>query len=135
MKPAFALSLSVEGIELLHRSDSGWQPVGTVQVDDPDLKGAMRGLRDRALALADDTRCEVIIPNDQIRCIAIETGALTEDEWRKTVEAELAVATPYSLSELAFDTLRKLALSGPVDGEPIAGHQCQTEGGDELGEE
>ncbi|KUJ85761.1 hypothetical protein AVO45_01900 [Ruegeria marisrubri] len=106
MNPAFALSLSIEGIELLHRSDSGWQPVGAVQVDDPDLKGAMRGLRDRALALADDTRCEVIVPNDQIRCITIETGTLSDDEWSKAVESELAGATPYPLSELAFDTVR-----------------------------
>ena len=36
MKPNFALSLSFEGIRLLHRAPDGWRQVGEVAVDTPD---------------------------------------------------------------------------------------------------
>ena len=42
MKPGFALSLSFEGLTLLHRSASGWRRVGEVAVDTPDMAAAMQ---------------------------------------------------------------------------------------------
>ncbi|TMV08988.1 hypothetical protein FGK63_07665 [Ruegeria sediminis] len=110
MKPAFALSLSIDGIALLHRTDGGWLLVGTVPVDAPGLKEAMRDLRDRAAALDDDTRCKIIIPNDQVRYLAVETGDLPEDERLDAVRAKLAEAIPYSLSEIVLDTVQ----DGPI---------------------
>ena len=44
MKPAFALSLSFEGITLLHRAAGGWRQVGAVALDAPDLAAALRKL-------------------------------------------------------------------------------------------
>ncbi|MEX0364908.1 MAG: hypothetical protein AB3N22_02485 [Ruegeria sp.] len=105
MKPGFALSLSIEGISLLHRAEGGWRSVGNVPVDTADLNGAMHKLRERALELADDLRCKVIIPNDQIRYLSVETGDQPDDERQFLIEAEVATATPYELDKLVFDTV------------------------------
>ena len=88
MKPSFALSLSIEGISLLHRAEGGWRSVGEVPVDTPDLNDAMQALRDRALRLSDDLRCKVIIPNDQIRYLRVEPGDQPEAERQFLIEAE-----------------------------------------------
>lgn len=104
MKPEFALSLSFEGITLLHRSGSGWRHVGDVSLDVPDLRGELAALRAKARLLS-DTRLatKLILPNDQIRYLSVETGNFEGDARREIVRAALEEATPYSVSELVFD--------------------------------
>lgn len=104
MKPLFALSLSFEGISLLYRATDGWRAVGDVPLDDDDLPNALADLRHKADQLAGGPwYSKLIIPNDQIRYLTVETGPLKGDARQGLIEAEIAGATPYALSELAFD--------------------------------
>ncbi len=103
MKPAFALSLSFEGISLLHRAAGGWRRVGGAPLDAPDLAGALSTLRDKALLLEPQVSCKLIIPNDQIKYLTVETGTLDEHARREAVEAALDGTTPYTIEELAYD--------------------------------
>ena len=45
MKPNFTLSLSFDGIRLLHRTSGGWQLVGEVALDSADLAAELAGER------------------------------------------------------------------------------------------
>jgi hypothetical protein len=110
MKPNFALSLSLQGIALLHRAAGGWRRVGEVAVDAPDLARRLAGLRERALELdPDGPRCKLIIPDDQIRYLTLDTGAVSGDDRLEAARAALQGATPYTLDELAFD----ISVDGP----------------------
>ena len=83
MKPNFALSLSFEGIRLLHRSGTGWTPVGEVGLDSPDLGGELAVLRKTALALDPaGLRSKLILPNEQIRYLARDSTRACGDELR-----------------------------------------------------
>ena len=104
MKPAFALSLSFEGITLLHRAAGGWRKVGAVALDAPDLAAALRGLRKDALRLEPDLQCKLILPNEQIRYLSVETGPFKGETRHALIEQEVAAATPYELDELTYDT-------------------------------
>lgn len=104
MKPGFALSLSLDGIALLHRAADGWRVVGDVSLDAPDLTDTLEHLRQRAIKI--DPRgpvCKLIIPNDQIRYLSVAATASDDDGNRELALTALATATPYSLDELAFD--------------------------------
>lgn len=104
MKPGFALSLSFEGISLLHRAAGGWRRVGEVALDVPDLAAALSALRDKALRLEPGgISCKVIIPNDQIRYLTLETGTTEGEARRVLVRDALDGATPYAVDDLAFD--------------------------------
>ena len=104
MKPAFALSLSFEGISLLHRAAGGWRRVGDVALDVPDLAAALADLRAKALLLEPDgLACKLIIPNDQIRYLTLETGRAEGAARQARVREALDGATPYAVDELAFD--------------------------------
>ncbi|WP_373354142.1 hypothetical protein [Pseudoroseicyclus sp. CXY001] len=103
MKPAFALSLSVEGIRLLHRpdgADGAWQLVGEVKLDTSDLAADLAALRDTALKLAPEEglATKILIPNEQIRYIALDTPRASAED----VEAALDGATPYAVEDLAY---------------------------------
>ncbi|MGZ9811527.1 hypothetical protein ACXN5S_13770 [Pseudoroseicyclus sp. H15] len=103
MKPAFALSLTVEGIRLLHRSGGTWHLVGEVKLDTADLAADLATLRKTALALdPKGLRTKLLIPNDQIRYIALDTTRVTVED----VETALDGATPYAVDELAYDFSR-----------------------------
>lgn len=104
MKPSFALSLSFEGIALLHRAAGGWNLVGEVPLDVPDLAAALADLRARALGIdPEGLSCKVIIPNDQIRYMQLETGQAEDDDRLRQVRQALDGATPYAVDDLAFD--------------------------------
>lgn len=103
MKPAFALSLSVDGIDLLHRAAGGWRRVGSAAPDSSDLASALAVLRRDALRLESGTRCKVIIPNDQIRYLTVAVGDADEAAFQGIVETAAAEASPYRLEELALD--------------------------------
>ncbi|WP_165978771.1 hypothetical protein [Antarcticimicrobium luteum] len=104
MKPGFALSLSFEGISLLHRAAGGWRSVGEVALDVPDLAAALGALRDKALRLEPDgLACKLIIPNAQIRYLTVQTGRAEGEARRAMVREALDGATPYAVEDLAFD--------------------------------
>ncbi|WIY24307.1 hypothetical protein [Parasedimentitalea psychrophila] len=104
MKPGFALSLSPDGISLLHRAAGGWRLVGRVALDSSDLDTALEDLRAKAQQLAAGVMfCKLIIPNSQIRYLTLETGLVDGDTRMDMARTALDGATPYPVSELAFD--------------------------------
>ncbi|MEO0894559.1 MAG: hypothetical protein AAFY35_18325 [Pseudomonadota bacterium] len=104
MKPNFALTLSFDGIGLLHRSDLGWLSVGEVPLNDPDLASALKGLLDKARALnVGAITTKLVIPNQQIRYLTFESDSRDIDILEAQVRSTLNGATPYHVSELAYD--------------------------------
>ena len=103
MKPEFALSLSAEGIVLLHRAAGGWRNVGSVALEAADLASELAALKAKGDTLAPKGLCKLIIPNDQIRYLTIETGISDLESRHRLATAALEGATPYPVSELAFD--------------------------------
>ena len=99
-----ALSLSFEGIELLHRQQSGWRRVGKhVDVESATLHDDLAALREKAVALAPHgLATKLIIPGDQIKYTAIDT-TLTSDA---DIAAQLDGVTPYALDDLVIDVER-----------------------------
>lgn len=100
MKTNFALSLSLEGIRLLHRVKGGWHLAGEAAHDAPDLTARLALLRKTALALEPGgIRTKILLPKDLIKYISLDTTRAGEDE----VRAALDGATPYDVSELVWD--------------------------------
>ncbi|WP_405107218.1 hypothetical protein L0Z65_09805 [Phaeobacter sp. BS52] len=104
MKPGFALSLSSTGVGLLQRAADGWRQIGTVSLDVDDLSAALADLRQLGERHAQGPiACKLIIPNDQIRYLTLETGVTDPDSRRAAAEQGLDGATPYQVEELVFD--------------------------------
>ncbi len=104
MKPNFALSLSFEGISLLHRVPSGWHLVGEAALDSSDLAAELSVLRSTAQALdPNGLRSKLVIPNDQIRYLTLDTGNAAGDALQTRIREALDGATPYAVEDLAFD--------------------------------
>ncbi len=104
MTTNFALSLSFEGIQLLHRVTGGWRVVGDADVEDPNLDAVLADLRKKALALEPGgLRTKIVIPLDQIKYLALDTTQTTQDH----INAALDGATPYDLDELVIDCERR----------------------------
>ncbi|WP_156894206.1 hypothetical protein [Marivivens sp. JLT3646] len=103
MTPNFALSLSFEGIRLLQRGSDGWLLVDEVALDDTDLGAALARMKERAAQLdPSPLRTKLLIPNDQIRYLALDNPRADEDD----IRASLDGATPYALDDLVFDYSR-----------------------------
>lgn len=103
MKPNFALSLSFEGIRLLHRATDGWRLAGEVGLDSTDLAGDLAALRAKADRLATGSlSTKLIIPNDQIKYITLDTGDQDLAERKRQAVDALAGATPYEVDDLAY---------------------------------
>ncbi|MEO0372156.1 MAG: hypothetical protein AAF231_11920, partial [Pseudomonadota bacterium] len=103
MKPNFALTLSFDGIGLLHRSDGGWLSVGDVPLNDPDLAAALKSLLGHATAQEDTVTTKLVIPNQQIRFLSFESDSRDIDILEAQVRSTLNGSTPYHVSELAYD--------------------------------
>ncbi len=104
MTPNFALSLSFDGIRLLQRVSGGWGLVGEVALDTPDLTGALYVLRQTAEEYTRDAvATKLIIPNEQIRYLSVQTGDVDDAGRWVAVRAALDGATPYAVDDLAFD--------------------------------
>jgi hypothetical protein len=104
MKPQFALSLSSDGLRLLLRAAGGWQRVGAVDVSSPALTSELATLRQAARDLRPGPmRTKLIIPDDQIRYLSVETGALDHAARLDAARLALEGATPYPVEALAFD--------------------------------
>lgn len=104
LKPGFALSLSFDGIALLHRAAGGWRLVGEVALDVADLPEELGALRRKAELLEPgQLTCKLVIPNDQIRYMTVATGDQDREERELLVLKSLEGATPYDVSDLAYD--------------------------------
>ena len=104
MKPNFALSLTHEKIQLLHRSTVEWRLVGAVDVQAEDLTEQLAMLRRTATGLAPDgVRTKLLIPQDMIRYLTLDTPGVHETARQDAARAALEGATPYAVSDLAFD--------------------------------
>ena len=104
MKLHFALSLSHDGIDLLHSGPTGWGTVGRADPTSDDLMSQMDTLVATARSLqGDDLRCKIILPDDQIKYLSIATPGLDDDARRHEAIKALEAATPYSATDLVFD--------------------------------
>ena len=104
MKPNFALSLSFKGITLLHRVADGWRTVGDVSLEAEDIAAELSVLRSTASALEPGgVRTKLLIPNEQIKYITIETPDLSDAARLTEARRALDGATPYEVDDLAFD--------------------------------
>ena len=104
LKPGFALSLSMDGIVLLHRAAGGWRRVGAVGLDAVDLSAELAELRAKGAQLeTGPATCKLIIPNEQIRYLSVDIGDIDPLFRERMVMQALDEATPYTLDELAFD--------------------------------
>jgi hypothetical protein len=96
----FALSLSLAGIDLLQRIDSGWRRVGTASLLSTDIAAELADLRAKGQALAPDGfHTKLVIPMEQVKYLTIETAQTTLAD----VSSALDGTTPYALDELAID--------------------------------
>ena len=104
MKPKFALSLSFEGVRLLHHAAGGWQALGDVAFDNPNLDAAMIALLQRARALEPaEIRCKIIVPNEQVKYLKVNG---TPDDVLDAARTALVGATPYPVQDLVIDTVQ-----------------------------
>lgn len=104
MKPNFALTLSFDGIGLLHRAFPGWHLVGDVALDCADLSAELTTLRQKALMLdASGLRCKLVLPNDQVKYLSIRDFDGDISDMDASVRSALEEATPYGVDDLAYD--------------------------------
>ena len=111
MKPNFALSLSQSGIELLHRNADAWPLVGRAKLEAEDFADQVALLRSTATGLdPSGLRCKLVIPDDVVKYLTIDTGMLPDSERQEAAKEALKDATPYSLDDLRFD----IRADGPI---------------------
>lgn len=104
MKPNFALSLYSDSIRLLIRAVGGWRLVGEVSPTSDTLASELAALRKTASGLAPDgVRCKVVVPNEQIRYLSIQTPDMDMAQRRDAALSALTDVTPYQIDELAVD--------------------------------
>ncbi len=104
MKPAFALDFRNEAIALLHRTGAGWQLVGRVTFDDPDMPAALSYLRATALGL--DPRgiaTKLILPDEQVLYTTLDAPGPDDASRAAQIRAGLQGRTPYAIEDLIFD--------------------------------
>lgn len=100
MTTNFALSLSFDGIQLLQRADDGWLLVGKTDLDVPDLGAALTAMREDAMLLAPDgLRTKLLIPNEQIKYVTLETAQTSLQDVQNALEG----TTPYAIDDLVID--------------------------------
>lgn len=103
----FALSLSTEGIQLLHRGSGGWRLVGDVALDSSDLANDLKTLRKAADELEPGgIRSKIILPNEQVRYLTVTQDSHAKEDFDAFVRSALDGATPYGVDDLVFDTCR-----------------------------
>ena len=111
MTPGFALSLTIDGIVLLARAAGGWRVAGRATLEADDLAASLAELRARAVALEDEAfRTKLIVPNDQIRYLSVDTGHVATADRITQVRQALDGATPYAVEDLVYD----ICVDGPM---------------------
>ena len=104
MKPNFALKLSNDGIELLHRDPSGWLSLGSVNFENDDVQAGCARLVAEANRLEPDgIQTKLVLPESQLRYATVSAPGPTDEARRYQIEAEIEALTPYSIDELIYD--------------------------------
>lgn len=104
MKPSFALNLSHDGLCLLRRTGNGWQAIGEVALDDPELGESLAMLRRTAAEMAGGQMAsKLVIPNSEILYRTLECDATDDAGRQREIADRLDGLTPYSLDEIVFD--------------------------------
>ena len=104
MKPSFALDLNPDGIGLVHRGKDGWQLVGKVALDDPDLTTALTALRDIATTLGSGVfATKLIVPGSQILFTSMTAPGPDDVTREARIREGLDGLTPYPVEDLVFD--------------------------------
>ena len=104
MKPNFALTLSFEGIGLLHRAATGWERIADVPLDVEDLPKALDSLKKTASDLTNEPlQSKLLLPAEQIKYIRLSDPSGGTQAQEAAVRTALDGATPYTLDELAYD--------------------------------
>ncbi|MCB1360055.1 MAG: hypothetical protein KDJ96_02660, partial [Rhodobacteraceae bacterium] len=104
MKPNFALKLSNDGVEFLHRAAGGWVPVGTLSFESEDVAKGCAALIAKARELEPaGIRTKLVLPDSEIRYENVIAPGPTDEARRYQIEAEIERLTPYSIDELAYD--------------------------------
>ncbi len=104
MKPNFALSLSHDGIGLLHRGRDGWHVVGDVSLNDGEFGEKLGYLRQTAASLeSGGVTTKLVIPNSQILYTTADAPGPSEAERHTQIRAVLDGTTPYDIDDMAYD--------------------------------
>jgi len=104
MKPNFALKLSNDGVEFLHRSAGGWVPVGTLSFASEDVAQGCAQLVAKARDLEPGgVRTKLVLPDSEVRYESVIAPGPTDEARRYQIEAEIERLTPYNIDELAYD--------------------------------
>ena len=104
MKPSFALDLNPDGIGLVHRGKDGWQLVGKVALDDPDLTAALTAFRDTATTLGSNVfATKLIVPGTQILFTSMTAPGPDDATREARIREGLDGLTPYPVEDLVFD--------------------------------
>lgn len=104
MKPNFALSLSHDGIALLHRTAAGWSSVGAMSLGDPDSAATLEVLRDTARGLEPHgVASKLILPQSEVLITRIHAPGPDPEDIERQVRAAVDGLTPYGVDELAID--------------------------------
>ncbi len=104
MKPAFALDFRNDAVTLLHRTPGGWQQVGRVPLDEPDLPTALSYLRATALGLSPrGLATKLVLPDDQLLVTSVDAPGPEEDMRLAQIRRALHGRTPYDVDDLIFD--------------------------------
>ncbi|MEZ5751342.1 MAG: hypothetical protein R3D60_05015 [Paracoccaceae bacterium] len=104
MKPNFALRLSNDGIELVHRSTGGWLSVGQVDFASDDVGAACaRLVADAECLEPGGLRTKLILPNSELRYATVAAPGPTDEARRYQIEAEIESLTPYGVEDLVYD--------------------------------
>lgn len=105
MKPNFALSLSQDGISLLHRAAEGWESVGKATLTQDDLNEQLAEMRQTATTLEPNgLHTKVVIPDDQIKYLTLPIDPAFDRNVETVAREALDGTTPYSIDELVFAT-------------------------------
>ncbi|MCO8144556.1 hypothetical protein NHN26_04900 [Rhodovulum tesquicola] len=104
MEPAFALTLSEDGIGLQHRGKGGWKKLGDVSLDDPGLGETLKLMRGTAEGLAGGRLLtKLVIPDSQVLYTTLPVTGDSPAEKRASLRRGLDGLTPYALDDLVFD--------------------------------
>ncbi len=104
MTPEFALILSSDGIVLLKREAKDWSRIGAASLGSETFTNDLENVRKTGQDLSAGTLyCKLVIPDDQIRYLTIETGDIPKEQRFAWARQALEGATPYAVNDLAFD--------------------------------
>lgn len=104
MKANFALKLSNDGIDLIHRAADGWRLVGTVSFATDDVAQGCARLVAQAEALEPTGFVtKLILPESELRYEAVTAPGPTEEARRYQIEAEIEGLVPYAIDEMVYD--------------------------------